>query len=145
MTKLLLCLWFNSENHREKYYITPRTAEVVEKNIQMITPLRTFSRKPRSIDERLYWKAHEFKYWLLFYGVPRLKGSLKQIYLNHFSLLSEAIFIFLKSKIIPSDYKKASDNLEKFINDFEHLYGQHNMMYNVHLLEHLPHLGLFEF
>lgn len=135
---MLLCLWFDSENHREKYYVIPRTAEVVKKNIKMITPFRTFSRKPRTIDERSFWKAHEFKYWLLFYGVPCLKGSLKQTYLNHFSLLSEAVFIFLKSKITPSDFKKASDLLKLFIEDFQRLYGDHNMMYNVHLLEHLP-------
>lgn len=138
VTSLNLDLWFDSENHREKYYITPRGAEVVNRNINTIKPLRTFTRKPRTTDERKFWKAHEFKYWLLFYGIPCLKGTLKQIYLNHFSLLSEAIFIFLKSKITPSEFEKASNNLKKFVKDFQTLYGEHNMMYNVHLLEHLP-------
>ncbi|KAJ6647760.1 hypothetical protein Bhyg_02983, partial [Pseudolycoriella hygida] len=138
VTKLLLCLWFDSENHREKYYITPRRAEFVEKNIKTITPLRTFSRKPRPVDERPFWKAHEFKYWLLYSGVPCLNGFLNQTYLTHFSLLSDAIFIFLKTKITPADNQKALNNLKKFVSDFESLYGQENMVYNVHLLEHLP-------
>lgn len=138
VVQLQLNLWFDSKNHREQYYITPRRAEFVERNLKSITPLRTFTRKPREIEERAFWKAHEFKYWLLFYGAPCLQGLLNQAYLNHFSLLSEATFIFLKSRITSADYQKASMNIEKFIVDFERLYGEHNMMYNVHLLEHLP-------
>lgn len=132
-----LDLWFDSKNHREKYYITPRGTEAVNKNLKSITPLRTFSIKPRSIEEKEYWKAHELKYWLLFYAVPCLTGILKPIYLNHLTLLSEAIFIFLKTKITPAEYLKASNNLKKFVIDFQTLYGEENMMHNVHLLSHL--------
>lgn len=131
-------LWFDSKHHRDPYYITPRGTEMVNRNIKSIKPLKTFSISPRTIDEREYWKAHEFKYWLLFYAVPCLTGILKPIYLNHFTLLSEAIFIFLKTKITQTDLKKASQNLRKFVVDFEKYYGEENMVYNVHLLEHLP-------
>lgn len=138
MCDLQLDLWFNSKNHREKYYITPRGTEAVNKNIKSIKPVKSFAISPRTIEEREFWKAHEFKYWLLFYAVPCLIGTMKPLYLNHLVLLSEAIFIFLKSKITPSDYTKATENLRKFVVEFEKLYGEENMMYNVHLLEHLP-------
>lgn len=138
MSYLTLTLWFDSKNHREKYYITPLRTAVVNKNIKAIKPLKTFSISPRPIEEREFWKAHEYKYWLLFYAVPCLTCTLKPIYLNHLTLLSEAIFIFLKSKITPSDYLKASNNLCKYVKDFQNLYGEENMMHNVHLLEHLP-------
>lgn len=111
---------------------------MVEKNIESITPLKTFSIKPRPIADKSWWKAHEYKYWLLFYAVPCLNGFLKQNYLDHFTLFSEAIFIFLKASISPEDYQRASKNLMKFHDDFEKLYGKENMMPNVHLLEHLP-------
>lgn len=133
-----LGLWFDSKNNREKYYITPRGRVVVNKNIKAIKPLKTFSISPRTIEEREFWKAHEFKYWLLFYAVPCLTGTMKSIYLNHLTLLSEAIFIFLKSKITAADYTKASNNLYKFVNNFQNLYGEENMMSVVHLLLHLP-------
>lgn len=138
MTNSLSDLWFDSKNHYENYYITPRGAEVVNKNLKAITPLRSFSIKPRTIEEKEYWKAHELKYWLLYYAAPCLTGTMKSIYLKHFTLLSEATFIFLKSKITPSDYEKASKNLLKFTKDFQNHYGPENMMSNVHLLEHLP-------
>lgn len=135
---MLSDLWFDSKRHRENYYITPRGIEVVNKNLKAITPLASFSIKPRSIDEKEFWKAHELKYWLLYYGVPCLTGTMKSVYLKHFTLLSEATFIFLKSKISPSDYEKATKNLLQFTKEFQNHYGVENMMSVVHLLEHLP-------
>lgn len=138
MTKLKLNLWFDSNNNREKYYITPRGTSVVSVDLISITPLTTFPIKPREIQDRDHWKAHEFKYWLLFYGTPCLQGTLKSVYWNHFNLLSEAIFIFLQTKITQSDYQKASTNLDKYLKEFQNLYGEANMVHNAHLLEHLP-------
>lgn len=135
---LLLDKWFNSKHHREQYYISPRGTEVVNKNIKAIKPLKTFSISPRTIEEREFWKAHEHKYWLLFYAVPCLTGTMKSIYLNHFKLLSEAIFIFIKTKITSSDYLKASNNLYKFVVEFQKFYSEENMNYCVHLLQHFP-------
>lgn len=138
MTKLVTDLWFDSKNHREPYYVTPRSQVFVERNINAITPLRTFSIKPRPVADENWWKAHEYKYWLLYYAVPCLNGILKQTYLDHFALFSEAIFIFLKTSISLSEYQKATKKLLKFHDDFEKLYGQQNMMHNVHLLKHIP-------
>lgn len=138
VASLQLNLWFDSKHHREPYYITPRGTEIVNKNLKSIKPLRTFSISPRTIDEKEFWKAHELKYWLLFYAVPCLTGILKPMYLDHLSLLSESLFIFLKTRITDADHKKASDNLRKFVVDFQKYYGEENMVYNVHLLEHIP-------
>lgn len=111
--------------------------EAVNNNLKKITPFKTFSIKPRSTEDKEFWKAHELKYWLLYYAVPCLSGILKPAYLNHLTLLSEAIFIFLKCKITTLEHEKASNNLEKFVKDFQKLYGEENMMHNVHLLKHL--------
>lgn len=135
---LLLDLWFDSENHFEKYYVTPRGMESVNRNIKCILPPRYFSRQPRVIEERPYWKANELRNWLLYYAVPCLKDTLKEKYWLHFSLLSEAVFIFLQSEISAADFTKASSNLKAFVTQFESYYGKSNMVYNVHLLEHLP-------
>lgn len=138
MTDLLQSKWFDSKNHRESYYITPRGTDVVNKNIKTIKPFKTFSITPRPIEDREFWKAHELKYWLLFYSVPCLTGTLKPMYTNHLTLLSEAIFIFLKAKITQSDYTKASNNLDKFVKQFQQFYGEDSMNSVVHLLEHFP-------
>lgn len=74
---------------------------------------------------------------MLYYAVPCLKGTLKDVYLKHFALLSEAIFIFLKTSISATEFNKASKKLKVFVTQFQNLYGKENMMYNVHLLKHL--------
>ncbi len=137
VVSLLLDLWFDSENHKNKYYVTPRMEEIVNKNLNCIKGLRSFTRRPRSTKEKGFWKANEFRCWLLYYALPCLKGVLKDSYFRHFALLSEAIFIFLQTNISKTEFNKASRNLKVFVTNFAKLYGEENMMYNVHLLEHL--------
>lgn len=137
VVNLLLTLWFDSTNHFCNYYITPTRADIPIKNLMNIKPLKSFSHRPRSIEDRENWKANELRNWLLYYAMPCLKGTLKEIYLRHFSLLAEAIFIFLTTNISEKDFKKASENLKKFVDDFESLYGKENMTYNVHLVSHI--------
>ena len=42
----------------------------------MIQPPNNILRTPRDINMRRFWKAHEWRAWLLFYSVPTLKGIL---------------------------------------------------------------------
>lgn len=137
VVSLLLDLWLDSENHFHKYYVTPRMEEIINKNLDCIKGLKSFTRRPRSTQEKSFWKANEFRCWLLYYGLPCLKGVLKDSYFRHFALLSEAIFIFLQTNISKTEFDRASRNIKEFVKNFEKLYGEQNMMYNVHLLEHL--------
>lgn len=138
VTNTLMELWFNSENHEEAYYIPPIRRAAIERKISNITPLKSFTRKSRSIEERKYWKANELKYWLLFYAKPCLKGSMSGKFFDHFCLLSDAMFIFSKTHISRADFRDASAKLMKFTTQYEKYYGLENMVYNVHLLDHIP-------
>lgn len=137
VTELLLDLWFDSCNHFEDYYITPRGVETINRNIECIKPLKSFTKNPRPIDDRAFWKGNELHKWLLFYGIPCLKGILKEKYLQHFALLSESVYILLKVCISSYDIEKVQTNLKTFVINFEKYYGLNKMVYNVHLLTHL--------
>lgn len=132
----LLDLWFDSRNHKESFYIGRRVNQVNE-NIKNIKLPKLFTRKPRLITDRKYWKANECRSWLLYYGIPCLANILPLKYLKHFSLLSDGIWIFLTTNITTNDYKKADSKLSQFVAEFEKLYGVANMVYNVHLISHL--------
>lgn len=87
-----------------------------------------------------YYKASEYLNFLLHYGPVILDGILKSTYLEHFSLFSHAIFLFSKSSISPAEceFKTAESNLKQFHLEFSKLCGNNNLVYNTHLLTHIP-------
>lgn len=87
--KKIMNLWIDSGNHNEPFYIKP----VLNTRIQSIKPTREIARKPRSIFERANFKANEYQSLLLFYLPCCLNGVLKKCYVDHFQLLSSAIYV----------------------------------------------------
>ena len=69
----------------------------IDDRLTKITPPTCINRAPRTIKDCGSWKANEWRSWLLFYSVPCLKGLLKNKYLTHFAMLSEATTLLLVS------------------------------------------------
>jgi hypothetical protein len=135
--KFLLSLWFDSTYHRQPFYIG-RSIKLVDKSLLGIQPPQNISRRPRSLSDRAFWKANEYRNFLLFYGFFCLRNILPSRYLKHFALLSSSIYLLLKDKITQSDLENAKRSLLQFVSRFQQLYGAMNMRYNVHLLIHIP-------
>lgn len=57
------------------YYIGNYISEL-DKRINSIQLPKSIRKNVRSLSERLYWKAHEWKYFLLFIVIPILRGIL---------------------------------------------------------------------
>lgn len=93
---------------------------------------------PRSLEQRKIYKANEFRNWLLYYAVPCLRGILPLIFLKHFGLLSNSIYLLLKTTISEEDINISEQNINEFVKRYEEYYGSINMTYNMHLLLHLP-------
>ena len=72
----------------------------VDKKLSKIKPPNDITRCPRKIEtERQYWKAFEFRSFILFYGPIVLRSVLPEHYYRHFIFLSEAIFVLLGDSI----------------------------------------------
>ncbi|XP_064461608.1 uncharacterized protein LOC135385475 [Ornithodoros turicata] len=129
-----------------EFWLTKCTSEAyiggkvntVNERLSHIHPPIASTRLPRSIDERASWKATEWKFWLLFYCLPCVEGLLPQQFLYHFGLLSEAIFLLLKSTISPEELSRAERLIKQFVKQTEGLYNEAMSTYNVHQLLHLP-------
>lgn len=130
-------LWFDSSNHGKKFYIGLRH-KIIDEKMSTIKPPIGISRKPRSITERHMWKASEWRTWLFFYSLPCLYNTLPQLYLEHFCLLAESIYTLSKETISTEELFVTDRNISEFVKLFQHYYGKINMVYNVHLLLHLP-------
>ena len=120
------------------WYCGTKVHTAGSKLLQIKPPLN-ITRTPRSIQQdRSYWKASEYRAWLLFYSVPVMLDILPPDYLAHHMLLVEAVYLLLKNIIYPAELSKAEVLIKHFCFKVEYYYGERYMSANVHHLLHLP-------
>ncbi|KAJ8018857.1 hypothetical protein HOLleu_42927 [Holothuria leucospilota] len=105
-------------------------------NCRPFIPLE-FARKTRGIDEAERWKATEFRTFLLYTGPVVLNGQLPEPMYKNFMLLSVGIRILLSPALCESHVGYAQELLVSFVKHWGDLYGQDQLVYNVHCLTHL--------
>ncbi|KAA0721591.1 hypothetical protein E1301_Tti023124 [Triplophysa tibetana] len=132
----LSTLWFDSSFHKEPWYIGTRANEI-DRKIEQFQPPSNITRMPRSILTRAYWKASEWRAFLLFYAPIVLKSVLPRRFFEHFLLLCQAVYALQTTCITQLELFYASQHLNEFVLNFETLYGRPHMTYNVHILLHL--------
>lgn len=126
------------ESADEPYYIgDPSTLRVLNERLQNIKPPHLITRLPRAISDFKFWKASEWRSWLLFYSLPCLEGLIDVKYTNHLCLLVSAIYLLLQEEVSFEEVNKADEMLLEFVIRFQALFGEAAMTSNVHLLTHL--------
>ena len=99
-----------------------------------------FQRKPRTLDQRQFFKATEFRLFLLYTGPIVLKGIVKREFYEHFLLLSCGIRILATED---QEFRNgtridiAQKMLKTFVENAEQHYGKLFAVYNIHNLLHL--------
>lgn len=106
-------------------------------NIRKFVPSE-FARLPRSLDDLEYWKATEFREFLLYTGVIVLKSNLKKDMYEHFLLLLVSIRILCSNDLCQKYNDLALKLLKTFVQNYSSIYGPQFINYNVHSLIHLP-------
>jgi len=99
---------------------------------------RDFARKPRTLQEYKTWKATELRQFLIYSGPVVLRGILPTTLYEHFLALSVAIRILLTQELLDHYLQYAQDLLKYFVASFGVIYGQDQLVYNVHSLIHIP-------
>ena len=100
---------------------------------------REFGRKPRSLLDYAFWKATEFRSFLLYTGPVALKNILPDEMYCHFLLLHTAVSILI-SEVHLHDTRNidsAHEMLQHFVKDFIRIYGKEYVSHNVHNLLHV--------
>ena len=137
VTKTLMSCWFSTTSHQKCYYLN-RQVKDIDKCLRRIKPPYDIPRAPRSIETCLkFWKASEYRAWLLFYSIPVLEPFLPSDYTYHLALLVSTIHILLSVDISREDLKKCEKMLECFYNLIPVLYPREICTINVHSLIHL--------
>lgn len=111
---------------------------VLDNRLKGITPpSKVTHRFPRPISVSSAWKANEWRNWLFCYSLPCLKGLLPKRFYEHFAVLVVSVYGLLGEAISFEDVDYINNAMDKFLVEYEVLYGKINMTYNVHLLKHL--------
>ena len=95
-----------------------------------------FQRRPRKLSDLEFFKASEFRSFLLYVGPYCFKNVLADPYYEHFLLLHFAIYVFV-SESHRSLLDHANVCIERFVAQCPNLYHPSLISYNFHALLHL--------
>ena len=125
-------------NNRDLRFFLGDVLVDIDKQLMRIKPPHEFSRPPRPILNCLgYWKASEYKTWLLFFSLPILLNYLPPDYVHHFALLVTSMHILLNTAISSGDIDEAENMLNTFFKYVPEYYPEKMCSSNVHGLIHL--------
>ena len=96
-----------------------------------------FNRKPRSLNDIKYWKATEFRTFLLYSGVVALQGIIPKNVYTTFCSLHAAIYMLCDPDHYRNHLPKAHAFIMLFVNLCKDMYGSKFISFNVHNLIHL--------
>ena len=84
-----------------------------------------------------FWLIHQFlltaiemQHFLLYFGLPLLKGILDHDHFHHLALLTTGLWIFLKNEISEEELALAGEIMRSFCCLMEPLYGNNFSSYN---------------
>ena len=83
-----------------------------------------------------YFKATEYRAWILFYALPIFANFLQPEYINHLFLLVSSLHILLSDNIKIADLNNANLMLSNFYQAAGDLYCPNIYTSNMHSLEH---------
>lgn len=132
VTKSLLHKWLSPTESKKPYFVG-KSLKTISKRMIGIQPPQYMERLPRDLEKNYnHFKATELQAWLLYYAVPCLQGILPDIFLEHFALLSEGVYLLLKDHITEEDLERAETVLKIFYRQFCTLYPEGTCGLNVH-------------
>lgn len=137
VTRKLLNFFVNTKYHERPFYLNKKKMVSLEKTLMSIKPISEINRRPRPFKYRSNYKASEYRSLLLYYLPVCLINILPVKHVKNFQQFSFAIYTMLKSTITNLDLIVAEKNLKEFVHDYQILYGQQEMVMNVHNLTHI--------
>lgn len=116
--------------------LNSKERKILDQRITSLKPPSRINHKPRSICDRAFYTANEYRSLLWFYLRFALKGLLDQRLIVHFELVSSATYLLSKRELKKAEVIEAGNMLNKFVDQFEFFYGKNSVTINVHLLKH---------
>ena len=129
-------LWFDSSSFDKEFSLRKQLPQI-DNVIVSMKPPSEIKRLPRSLTARKFWKASEWRTFLLFYSIVALKSFMAAKFYNHWLLLSFAIYHLMTKPVRRCDLVACDLAVHNFVLMIPSLYGAEHVSFNVHLLTHL--------
>jgi len=111
---------------------------LVDRRLLNIRLPNEFSRKTRSINDRAYYKANEYRTILFYLAFGIFKDILPNKYLLNLLKYILVMRILCQDKVCIDDCNDAFTIFDDFHSEFEKLYGKEEMTFNLHTHTHFP-------
>lgn len=128
---LLMDIWLGKKRlvyeHDETYQFKGMSTKQrleLNRRILGLKPVTRIRHKPRSILDRSFFTANEYRSLLFYYLRFALNGLIDKNLIKHFAMLSEALYTLSKSRITTNEIHQANGTLNKFADLFESYYGK---------------------
>ena len=136
VVKMFCEFWFDTAYRACTFYCGAHMV-IVDSMLCNIQPPSEIKRLPRSLRTRAYWKAAEWRSFLLFYSPVIMHKVLFAAHHKHWLLLVFAIHNLLCRSISKDMLVLCDMALHKFVYLIPSLYGKEHVSFNCHLLTHL--------
>lgn len=123
VVRTLMMSWFDTKHRRKPWYVTPNL-KVLQTRLLNVKSPSFVTRTPRLFKGRAYWKASEYRSWLLFYSPPVLSNILPDAQYQHFILLVGAVYLLLRDSIERRELDLSEMLLGAFVEQVRSLYGK---------------------
>jgi len=121
-------------------YVQTIDVEKVSRRLKDIKPPHTMTRFPKSLENRSDYKAKDWIALLLFALLPCVFDMLPFRNFDNLCDLVESLHILLRDCLTDDDVREADMLLNRFLRNFNILYGDVHMTPNIHLLSHLANV-----
>lgn len=137
-TKRLISIWMGDIKVDGSTFkpMSKQNRAQLNQRLILLKPFGAINYKPRSLEHISLFRAVEFKNLLFFYLRYCLRNLLEKRYIDHFEMLSAAIYLLCKKKVSEEDIQCAENLLNNFCDLFEQYFGKSSITMNIHLLRH---------
>ena len=130
-------LWFNSIYNYTPFYLANKISSI-DNLLKKIKFPSSFSRTQRSLSFHNLFKANEYRNLAFYSLVYILKEALPEDYYENILQYILFLRVLTKDKLSTQEINYSRHLIEKFIKEFERLYGTINLKYILHAHLHLP-------
>jgi hypothetical protein len=130
-------LWFDSKNHANSWYLGPTIFKRIGQKLNNMKVSFDIVRHPGALKSYTYWKAIDWKNFILYFSLPLLKNEMSSMYFDHLVLLVKILHFFAQHEIETAEIAHTIQLILQFNLMTTELYSEQEFKINVHSLLHM--------